>query len=230
MIYQFSDGSQEIFGHTHLYIKPLGFYTIFSNEKVPTNIDCIYYDTGGVAHTKNDIIIFEITDYQVFDYEQKLEEVLSNNFEMEDTNDFITNAPIKKTKRKRNKKNKYNSVDNELVNMIYDTDESGSDKDEVVRDIPVNFSRYVNEKFKQKISDLVSKAIQKQSKFYDLVKAQDDVYVTASIHNSFHKTEPYNHFTIKMDNTSYHIYLSVDETKITHYSQVVYQYEEEDME
>ena len=194
MIYQFSDGSQEIFGHTHLYIKPIGFYTIFSNEKVPTNIDCIYYDTGGVAHTKNDIIIFEINDYQVFDYEQKLEEVLSNNFEMEDTNDFITNAPTKKTKRKRNKKNKYNSVDNELVKMIYDTDESGSDKDEVVRDIPVNFSRYVNEKFKQKISDLVSKAIRKQSKFYDLVKAQDDVYVTASIHNSFHKTEPYNHF------------------------------------
>ena len=230
MMYQFINEDQEIFGHTQIYIKPVGYYTFYSNHKMPTNIDSIYFDTNGIKHTTNDLIIYELYDYHVFDYEEKMEEQLTKKFEEENINQMLCDAPIKpKTKnKKKKKKNKNKHIQNqELVDLVFYESEEDDKPKEIIKDVPVKFGNYVEFYQFDKIRKMIKNGIEKQSKFYNLVKDATHIFVSGGIHNSFHKCEKYDHFTIKLsyeNQTSYHIY--VDETKIIYSTRILQEFEE----
>lgn len=75
------------------------------------------------------------------------------------------------------------------------------------------------------ISGMISQAIKKKSKFYNLVKDSSTIYITQGIHNSFHKTEKYNHFNIKLsqDHITFHIY--IDEARILYFTKLTFEYD-----
>ena len=236
LMYQFINEDQEVFGHTQIYIKPVGYYTFYSIHKLPTNIDSIYFDTNGIKHTTNQLIMYEIYDHHVFDYEEKMEKQLTKKFEEDDINQMICNAPIKpKSKKQKKNKNAYMAFPNakhiqnqELVDLIFYESEEDVKEKELLKDVPVKFGKYVEFYQIDKIRKMIKVGIEKQSKFYNLVKDATHIFVSGGIHNSFHKCEKYDHFTIKLsyeNETSYHIY--VDETKIIYYTRILQEYEED---
>ena len=75
------------------------------------------------------------------------------------------------------------------------------------------------------ISKVIHNAIEKKSKFYDLVKDVSIIYIVNGLHNSFHKTEKYNHFNLKLakEHITYHVYVNDD--RILYFTELVYNYD-----
>ena len=263
-------------GHTQLFIKPVGFYT-FQDEKCPSNIEGIYFDTGGITHTKQDLIIYEI--YDEIQNKQVIAE-RKKKWELSKVADkILESSPIlkNKNKRKKNKDKKRKQLQdkmadlnnkelNELIHImvesepIYESDvedaicindddeeedeeeEEEEEEEEIIKPTPkpkppppkkiikpldiqpkLFFMKNVDNQ--NLISGMISQAIKKKSKFYNLVKDSSTIYITQGIHNSFHKTEKYNHFNIKLsqDHITFHIY--IDEARILYFTKLTFEYD-----
>ena len=215
IIYQFfDDENQDVIPHTNLYIRPIGYYRFNTSSRIDTNIDTIYFDTGGVKHTNKDLVVYEISDYHYLDIDEKIKSEAPKTIELNNVNDLFHTTKDKVP----------GDMDKNLVQKIfYESDEdTKSPKD--IRDIPIKYGRHVEFYQHKKIGDMIKIAIQNKSKFYHLVKEVDVIFVRNSIHNSFHKTEKYDHFSIIVNEIAYHIY--IDETdKIIYHTRIVQEYE-----
>ena len=98
-------------------------------------------------------------------------------------------------------------------------------KKEIKKEPEIKLHFLPNVEGKKFISKAIHNAIEKKSKFYELVKDTKTIYIVNGLHNSFHKTERYDHFNIKLtkEHITYHVY--TDDERIMYFTELVYNYD-----
>ena len=235
-------------GHTHIFIKPIGYYTFHNGRNTPTNYQSVYFDTNGITHTKKHFILYELYDNLIQNHSLLEEQFYKYSMSNEMDNLLHETITISNNKKKRKKtkkklKKKYEDEIHELIETIIESEpiyeepiviqpqiEEEEVPEIIIREIPptppIRISYDVCVEQRKLLNDLIRGAIHNKSNFYELVKDSETIFVKSSIHNSFHKTERYNHFNIKLSSDmrpTYHIY--TDTINILYFTKLTFVYE-----